>query len=128
MQVGDTQTIGMTTNGYYIGLPVTSHNTNYLCTPTFSNVLVGTNLSTGTGTSAPVSLSLKTSLAGGVAVQWPYCGNLNGVFLYDTPSLTPPVVWSVVTNSLVLASNQWTVTLPDNLSTNAVFYRLAPGN
>lgn len=128
IQVGLTQTIKMVTNGYFIGLPVTSHNTSYFCTATFTNVIVSTNLPVGTNAAAPVSLALNVSSAGNVIVQWPYAGNLSGVSLYYTPSLTPPVVWSVVTNSLVLSSNQWSVTLPANLSTNAGFYRLSPAN
>ena len=126
MQVGNTQTIGMTTNGYFIGLPLTSHNTSYLSTATFSSVMVGTNLNNGNGTASPINLTLKTSPAGLVIIQWPYAGNLNGVALFYTPSLTPPITWTPVSNSLVLSSNQWSVTLP--AGTNAGFYRLSPTN
>ena len=125
-QVGNTQIIGMITNGYYIGLPLTSHNTGYLSTATFSSVMVGTNLDNGTGTASPINLTLMTSPAGSVIIKWLYTGNLNGVSLFFTPSLTPPIIWTPVTNSLVLSSNQWFVTLPTG--TNAGFYRLSPTN
>jgi hypothetical protein len=126
-QVGTTQTMGMITNGYYIGLPVTSHNASYLCTATFANVTVGTNLNNGSqGTSSPVNLTLTMSSAGNVGIQWPYNGNLNGVSLYYTSSLTPPITWTLVTNSLLLSSNQWSVTLSGGINASGGFYRLSP--
>jgi len=121
-QVGATQTIGMATNVYYIGLTVTSHNANYLCTATFTNVLAGANLNTGAGTTAPVNLTLTKAPAGNLVIQWPYHGNLKGVSWYYAPALTPPVAWTLVTNSLLLVSNQWSATFPANA--NAGFYRL----
>ena len=124
LQVGNTQTIGMTTNGYFIGLPLTSHNASYLGTATFSGVMVGTNLNNSSGTTSPINLTVKTSSSGSAIIQWPYTGNLNGVALFYSPSLTPPITWTLVTNSLVLSGNQWFVTLPTG--TNAGFYRLSP--
>jgi hypothetical protein len=136
-QQGATQTIAMTTNGYYIGLPVTSHNSNYICDATFTNVVVSTNVTyggSGTGNPSLVNLTLTTAASGSgtasgnLVLEWPYQGNLSGAALYYTPSLAPPITWTLVTNRLILSSNQWSVTLPENTNTSAGFYKLAPAN
>jgi autotransporter-associated beta strand protein len=43
--------------------------------------------------------------------------------LYWTPSLTPPITWTRMTNAPVFTNGQWTVTLPMGTN-NAGFYRL----
>ena len=56
-----------------------------------------------------------------VALTW--TNNMGAFNLCSTPSLTPPVMWSPVTNGPWFATNQWTVT---DSTTNAPqrFYRL----
>jgi hypothetical protein len=124
-QVGATQTIGMASN-VYIGLPMTSHNNTELGTAMFSGVTVSTNLNTGNPL-APTAVSLTRAggSPGQLAFQWPYVGNLNGVGLFFTPKLAPPA-WNLVTNTPVLAANQWMITLAGN--SNAGFYRLSQTN
>ncbi len=109
-QVGTTQTIGMATNGYYIGLPVSSRNTNFLCTATFRSPIVSSNLNSGSyGNRLPINLALSKSASGNLVIQWPYTGNLDNISLFYTPTLQPPVAWTVVTNSLILSSNRWSI-------------------
>jgi hypothetical protein len=130
-QQGATQTIAMTNNGYYVGLAVTSHNNNYICDATFTNVVMNTNVNyggSGPGNPSLVNLTLTTAVSGNLVLQWPYQGNLSGVALYYTPSLAPPIIWTLVTNSLILSNNRWSVTLPENAGTSAGFYELAPAN
>ena len=67
-----------------------------------------------------------SSMAGAVVLTWT---NNQGAFnLYETPSLTPPVVWTAVTNAPFFGTNQWTVTDSVTNGTGAAgrFYRLGP--
>jgi hypothetical protein len=43
--------------------------------------------------------------------------------LYSTPSLTKPVVWSIVTNPPIFSNSQWSVTVPTGAAAGS-FYRL----
>lgn len=72
----------------------------------------------------PVSpaLSLQWNAAAqGLTLFWP--SNAGTFYLFSTPSLTPPVSWTLVTNSLVYSNGQWLLTLPVNPNA-AEFYRL----
>jgi hypothetical protein len=100
-------------------------------------VVVSTNVTyggSGTGNPSLVNLTLTTAASGSgtasgnLVLEWPYQGNLSGAALYYTPSLAPPITWTLVTNRLILSSNQWSVTLPENTNTSAGFYKLAPAN
>ncbi|HZF01480.1 MAG TPA: glycosyl hydrolase family 28-related protein [Methylomirabilota bacterium] len=75
----------------------------------------------------------SVSASQGITLQWPDSGvqaNDAGTSsatsqpnVYYTPSLTPPVVWTQVTNTPVLSNGQWTLNLP--LGNNASgFYQL----
>ena len=73
------------------------------------------------------TLSIQSvSASQGLTLQWPDNGNTDvssQTNLYYTSDLTPPVVWTVVTNTPVLSNGQWTVTLP--IGTNSTgFYGL----
>ena len=67
----------------------------------------------------------SASASQGLTLQWPDNGNrelASQPNIYYTPGLTPPVVWTPVTNLLVFSNGQWMATLP---ATNTQgFYRL----
>ena len=47
----------------------------------------------------------------------------SAVDLYYTPALTPPVVWSLVTNQAAYSNGQWSLILPTGTNRNG-FFRL----
>jgi hypothetical protein len=55
-----------------------------------------------------------------ITLRWPECPPAR---LEWTPSLTPPVTWSTVTNAVTRAEGRKQVSLP--LSSSAGFFRLA---
>jgi hypothetical protein len=122
-QVGAMQTFKMAAN-VYIGLPVTSHNSAYLSTATFTNVAATSGVNnTNIIFLSPVGLTLATVSAGAATLQWLNGVNTVAASLYSTPTLTPPVAWTLVTNTAVFSSGQWTVTVPIG-SNGCSFYRL----
>ena len=56
-----------------------------------------------------------------ITVRWPSHGTTFN--LYTTTNLSPPTVWSPVTNQATLVSNEWSLTLPLAVGTNR-FYQL----
>jgi rhamnogalacturonan endolyase len=56
-----------------------------------------------------------------VAISWPRDDSY--FTLYSTTNLSPPIMWSRITNGASLSNNQWTVTLPANTN-RARFFRL----
>jgi hypothetical protein len=68
-----------------------------------------------------LSLQLNSALPPSLVLGWP--ANIQAVSLYRTLDLTPPALWSFVGTTPTLSNNQWTVTLPVDMTTNA-FYRL----
>jgi hypothetical protein len=73
----------------------------------------------------PLSIQ-AISMTQGLTLRWLDNGDedeTSQTNLYYTPNLTPPVVWTPVTNAPILSNGQWIVTLP--LGTNGSgFYRL----
>jgi hypothetical protein len=122
-QVGAMQAFTMAAS-VYSGLAVASHNTANLTTATFTNVAANSGLNnTNIMLLSPVGLSLATASARVATLQWLNAVNTAGASLYATPSLNPPVVWTLVTNPPVFSSGQWTLTVP--MATNSsTFYRL----
>lgn len=72
-------------------------------------------------TAIPVALTIVSLDPNLISLSWPTNGGAFG--LYSAPTLTPPVQWSAVTNTPVLANGQWSVTLSRSAS-DASFYRL----
>jgi hypothetical protein len=107
-----------------IGLPVTSHNSAYLSTATLTNVAASSGVNnTNIAFLSPVGLTLATSSASAAIIQWLNGVNTVGASLYSAGSLTPPVAWTLITNTPVFSSGQWTVTVPIG-ATGCSFYRL----
>jgi fibronectin-binding autotransporter adhesin len=74
---------------------------------------------TGGPAAAPMVLSMGASAGGGLTVTWT---NSAASLLY-TPSLTPPILWTAITNPAVYSNGWWSVMLSG--STNSCgFYRL----
>lgn len=61
--------------------------------------------------------------AGSLKFSWPVA--VNGCVLKSTPSLIPPVIWTTVTNSVVVTNGQSTVTV--TIAPGSKFFQLAPG-
>ncbi|HWX21681.1 MAG TPA: DUF5010 domain-containing protein [Candidatus Binatia bacterium] len=76
------------------------------------------NVTAGSAT-GPIVLQVSGLSGGGLQLSW----TNSAVDLYYTPSLTPPVVWSLVTNQASFSNGQWTLTLPTGTNGNG-FYRL----
>jgi hypothetical protein len=57
----------------------------------------------------PIVLNASAVSGGGITLSW----TNSATELYSTPSLTPPEVWTLVTNELVFSNNQWMVTFPN---------------
>jgi hypothetical protein len=57
----------------------------------------------------PIVLNASAVSGGGMTLSW----TNSATELYSTPSLTPSVVWTLVTNEPVFSNNQWMVTLPN---------------
>ncbi len=73
--------------------------------------------------SAPGPVALQAVVASSSEIQVCWTTNDGGAFkMYGTPDLTPPVVWTLMTNVPMLAGGQWTLALP--LGTHYGFYRL----
>ena len=82
---------------------------------------------------SPSPLSIQSvSAAQGLTLQWPdnsgaksktSGAELSQQNLYYTPDLTPPVVWTLITNIPVLSNGQWTLTLPPSTNSEG-FYQL----
>ena len=66
----------------------------------------------------PIVLNASAVSGGGITLSW----TNSATELYSTPSLTLPVVWTLVTNAPVFSNGQWTLTLPSNNSQG--FFRL----
>ena len=122
-QVGAMQNFTMAAS-VYLGLPVASHNNACLTTATFTNVAASSGVNnTNIVFLSPVGLTLAASSAGTATMQWLNGVNTVGASLYSTPSLSPPVLWTLVTNAPVFSGGLWTVTVP--IETNSsTFYRL----
>jgi hypothetical protein len=122
-QIGAMRKFTMAAN-VYLGLPVTSHNSAYLTTATFTNVaaISGVN-NTNIALLSPVGLTLAISSASTATIQWLNSVNTVGASLYSAPSLSPPIVWTLVSNTPAFSSSLWTVTLPI-ATTSSTFYRL----
>lgn len=60
-------------------------------------------------------------LGAGATMSWPW--NIGAFNLCSTTNLTPPAVWTMVTNTPSLTNRQWTVQLPGG-KTGMQFYRL----
>ena len=56
-----------------------------------------------------------------ITLTWP--GGTGAFYVFTTPTLTPPVVWSQVTNSPTYSNGQWTLVLSPN-DEGEGFYRL----
>jgi len=67
---------------------------------------------------APPDLSLSTS-GGGFALAWP--ADASYFSLSAVTNLTPPVAWTPLTNTPVLISNEWRVTLPAGTNVQRYF-------
>ncbi len=67
------------------------------------------------------ALAITGETANGLLLTWPE--SAAGYGLFSAPNLTPPVVWSPVTNTPVWVNNQWQLTLPPGGATGR-FYRL----
>jgi fibronectin-binding autotransporter adhesin len=76
------------------------------------------SVSAGSAT-GPIVLQARGLSGGGLQLTW----TNSAVDLYYTPSLTPPVAWSPVTNQAGFSNGQWTLTLPTGTNGNG-FYRL----
>jgi hypothetical protein len=72
---------------------------------------------------SPIALAASLSSKGQIILSWTNNGNGVGWTLYYTPVLTPGASWVPATNSPVLSSNQWSLTLPVG-SNSSGFYRL----
>lgn len=102
----------------YNGYTCTNLNTNNLVNVWLDYALNGYGVLSLTNQfqeshSEPPSLSIQqspTAQRQGLTVQWP--GDLGSLYLYYTPSLAPPIIWTPVTNTPVYSNNQWMVTLP----------------
>jgi hypothetical protein len=66
-------------------------------------------------------LSLAGSASGSLTLTWPTPGV--GFALYTATNVTPPAVWTLLTNQPVLVNTQWQVALSSGTSP-AQFYRL----
>lgn len=96
---------------------------------TWMNVASNSNFVSYPSVSAPAAIvhpiqppRLQMSLgAGELLFNWPQQGG--NFALYSTTNLTPPVQWSLVTNSTILSDGQTQVPAPTTSGT-AVFYRL----
>jgi hypothetical protein len=72
-------------------------------------------------TQAAPPLTISTESGGGVSLSWPL--SAVGFALVTATNLAMPVDWTPVTNALVLANNQWQVSLSPGIEV-ARFYRL----
>jgi len=70
---------------------------------------------------APALTTQWNPAAPALVLQWP--ANVGAYSLYATPGLTSPAMWTFVPRTPILSNNQWTVTLPIDPNTNAL-YRL----
>jgi hypothetical protein len=123
MQVGAMQNFTMATT-VCLGLPVTSHNSAGLTTATFTNVATASGVNnTNIALLSPAGLRVAISSASAATIQWFNAVNTVGASLYSTPSLSPPVVWTLVGNVPIFSAGQWTVTVPI-ATNNSTFYRL----
>ncbi len=123
VQVGAMQNFTMSAN-VYLGLPVSSHNNAYLAAATFTNVGATSGVNdTNIAFLSPAGLTLAVSPAGTATMQWLNSVNTVGASLYSTPSLSPPILWTLVSNTPSFLNGLWTVTLPLS-TTNNTFYRL----
>ena len=75
---------------------------------------------------APSSLSIvSASLAQGMTLQWPESNDSNSLSptnLYYATNFTPPVVWTLVTNSSLQSNGQWMANLP--MANSQGYFRL----
>ena len=78
------------------------------------------------------SLTIQSASGQGLTLQWPdnsgaksktSGAELSQQNLYYTPNLTPPVVWTLVTNLPTYSNGQWTLTLPPSTDSEG-FYQL----
>ena len=69
--------------------------------------------------SPDLSLSTVEGSGGSFALAWP--AEASYFSLFATTNLTPPVVWTQLTNLPVLISNEWRVTLPTSTNVQRYF-------
>jgi hypothetical protein len=82
-------------------------------------------------TTGSLPLSIRSySASQGLTLQWPGDGKNAGTSgatsqqsIYFTSDLTPPVVWTLVTNTPVLSNGQWIIKLPMGTNSSG-FYQL----
>jgi hypothetical protein len=85
------------------------------------STLGGTNQFYETQPGAPIMSVQFNPMIQTLTLVWP--GNVGTFSLFASPSLTPPVTWTPVTNTRALSNGQWTVSLP--VGTNGSgFYQL----
>jgi hypothetical protein len=104
-------------NGYSLGNPNASNPVLTWITYNLATPLVPVISFTISPPLMSISASALPEVSG---LSWP--GDLGAFNLYSTSDLTPPVIWSWVTNAQLFSSNQWSVTLTN--STLNGFYRL----
>ena len=122
-QVGAVQKFAMATN-IYPGLAVASHNNPALANATFANAAASTGVNnTNIAFLSPAGLALTLAPSRAASLQWLNAVNTTGALLYSTPSLSPPVTWTLVSNTPYFSSGLWTMSLPPATNTSA-FYRL----
>jgi hypothetical protein len=97
------------------GLAVSANNNTALNTASFDNVLVTTIPS-----AQPKLAALSATDGTHVSLSWPAWAP--ALQLYSATNLSPPAVWSPVTNIPVSDGTNWTLSLP-NIGTNQ-FFRL----
>lgn len=117
-----TVTTSNTCSGSFVAsLPITIP-TGYVVTATATDPLGNTSeLSACTPVSQLPSLTLSNVANQQLTLSWP--NTATGFVLKETPSLSPPIIWTTVSNSVINSGGKFVVTVPTT-ATNR-FYALS---